>query len=190
MKNVYTLLVFFCLLAITVFSTFDANVQASIGIIKPESFDSVLCVTAYSVGTFPNCFQTYTSIQSAVDAAGERDIIKLAAGVYNDVSSRPAPVDYQYPPGSGMIDQVVYIDKSVSIYGGYSAANGFADPPNPDQLSLLLLGTEYRNASIDTHLAITAFGSGCGQLAAAFGNIEPDVPKAIIGTTDIAMRQY
>ena len=61
---------------------------------------------------------------------------------------------------------------------------------NPDQLSLLLLGTEYQNASVDVNPAITSFGSGCGQLAALFGNFNPDTPKAIIGATDIAMRQH
>ncbi len=61
---------------------------------------------------------------------------------------------------------------------------------NPDQLSLLLLGTEYHNASVRDHPAFTAFGSGCGQLAALFGDLDSEVPKAIIGATDIAMREY
>ena len=61
---------------------------------------------------------------------------------------------------------------------------------NPDQLSLLLLGTEYHNASVDIHPTITAFGSGCGQLAALFENFDPEIPKAIIGATDIAMREH
>ncbi len=61
---------------------------------------------------------------------------------------------------------------------------------NPDQLSLLLLGTEYKNASVDIHPAFTAFGSGCGQLAALFEDLDPNIPSAIIGATDIAMRQY
>ncbi|MFC2027952.1 DUF169 domain-containing protein [Chloroflexota bacterium] len=60
---------------------------------------------------------------------------------------------------------------------------------NPDQLSLLLLGTEYQNASVDVNPTITSFGSGCGQLAALFGDFDPDIPKAIIGATDIAMRE-
>ncbi|MCP4609775.1 MAG: DUF169 domain-containing protein [Planctomycetes bacterium] len=60
---------------------------------------------------------------------------------------------------------------------------------NPDQLSLLLLGTEYYNASVNVNPTITSFGSGCGQLAALFGNFDPDIPKAIIGATDIAMRE-
>ncbi len=61
---------------------------------------------------------------------------------------------------------------------------------NPDQLSLLLLGTEYQNASVSVNPTFTAFGSGCGQLAALFGDFDPDIPKAIIGATDIAMRQH
>jgi hypothetical protein len=61
---------------------------------------------------------------------------------------------------------------------------------NPDQLSLLLLGTEYNNASVHAHPAITAFGSGCGQLAALPGAFDPDIPKAVIGATDIAMREH
>jgi hypothetical protein len=61
---------------------------------------------------------------------------------------------------------------------------------NPDQLSLLLLGTEYHSASVDVHPAFAAFGSGCGQLAALFGNLAPDTPMALIGATDIAMRAH
>jgi hypothetical protein len=61
---------------------------------------------------------------------------------------------------------------------------------NPDQLSLLPLGTEYHNASVNVHPTFTAFGSGCGQLAALFGNLDPEIPKAIIGATDIAMREH
>ena len=38
--------------------------------------------------------------------------------------------------------------------------------------------------------AFTALGSGCGQLAALFKNLDSDIPKAIIGATDIAMREH
>jgi hypothetical protein len=61
---------------------------------------------------------------------------------------------------------------------------------NPDQMSLLLLGTEYHNASVGVNPTFTAFGSGCGQLAALFGNLDPSIPRAIIGATDIAMREH
>lgn len=61
---------------------------------------------------------------------------------------------------------------------------------NPDQLSLLLLGAEYNNGSINDTPAISAFGSGCGQIAALFGDFNTDTPKAVIGATDIAMREH
>ncbi|MBN2071629.1 MAG: DUF169 domain-containing protein [Candidatus Krumholzibacteriota bacterium] len=59
---------------------------------------------------------------------------------------------------------------------------------NPDQLSLLLTGAEYHNASPGGFPAISSFGSGCGQMAALLGDL--DLPKAIIGATDIAMRKF
>ena len=59
---------------------------------------------------------------------------------------------------------------------------------NPDQLSLLLIACEYTNSSPETPYVIAPFGSGCGQLSALFNNL--NVPKAIIGATDIAMRQH
>jgi len=62
---------------------------------------------------------------------------------------------------------------------------------DPDQLSLLIIGAEYNNASIKENPVITAFGSGCRQLAALFDDLlYTDIPKAVIGATDIAMREY
>ena len=60
---------------------------------------------------------------------------------------------------------------------------------NPDQLSLLLHGAEYNNASINTNPVMVAFGSGCGQMAALLGDLDTAIPKAAIGATDIAMRE-
>jgi len=61
---------------------------------------------------------------------------------------------------------------------------------NPDQLSLLMHGAEYNNASIENNPIIAAFGSGCGQMAALLGDLDTDVPKAVIGATDMAMREH
>ncbi len=74
----------------------------------------------------------YTNVQDAVDAASEGDVIKVAEGVYTGVQSRPAPPDYAHPPASGLITQVVYISKSVTIRGGYTTTDGFAEPPDPE----------------------------------------------------------
>lgn len=59
---------------------------------------------------------------------------------------------------------------------------------NPDQISLLITGAEYRNASASFHPVTAVYGTGCGQLAAVFDDF--DTPKAMIGGTDIAMRPY
>lgn len=59
---------------------------------------------------------------------------------------------------------------------------------NPDQLSLLATAATYRHAVREHQAVITRFGSGCSQLAALFDDLE--VPQALIGATDIAMREH
>ena len=59
---------------------------------------------------------------------------------------------------------------------------------NPDQLSLLTLGAQYNNAPSDPPPVIAPFGSGCMELVPLFEDL--DVPQAMIGANDIAMRQY
>ena len=59
---------------------------------------------------------------------------------------------------------------------------------NPDQLSLLIAGSYYRQALSSPPLVTAPFGAGCGLLAPLFDDLES--PKAIIGATDIAMRQF
>ncbi|MBN2002642.1 MAG: DUF169 domain-containing protein [Anaerolineae bacterium] len=59
---------------------------------------------------------------------------------------------------------------------------------NPDQLSLLLTGAQYHAAPDDPAPTIAPFGSGCMQLLPLFSDL--NAPQAIIGGTDIAMRQY
>lgn len=63
----------------------------------------------------PTC--DYATIQAAVDAAEAGDTIKVAAGVYNQVNNY------------GDTPQVVYLDKSVHLKGGYTTA--FAEPADP-----------------------------------------------------------
>jgi hypothetical protein len=62
----------------------------------------------------PTC--DYGTIQAAVDAAEAGDTIKVAAGVYNQVNNH------------GGSPQVVYLDKSVTLIGGYTTA--FVEPPD------------------------------------------------------------
>ncbi len=59
----------------------------------------------------------YASVQAAVDAAIDDDVIKVAAGIYTGVSARAG------------VTQMVYLDKSVTIQGGYTPANWITPSP-------------------------------------------------------------
>lgn len=62
----------------------------------------------------------YDNVQDAVDAASGGEIIKVATGVYTDIRQRAG------------ITQVVYVSKTVTIRGGYTTTNDFADPPDSE----------------------------------------------------------
>ncbi len=66
----------------------------------------------------------YASVQAAVDAASEGDIIKVATGTYDDVHVRPRDDTVT----TGVVTQVVYISKTVTVQGGYTVT----DWTNPD----------------------------------------------------------
>ncbi len=70
----------------------------------------------------PTC--DYSSVQSAVDAANDGDTIKVATGTYTGINNK------------GGHPQVVYIDKSVTIRGGYTTFNWTTSDPaaNPTTL--------------------------------------------------------
>jgi thermitase len=59
----------------------------------------------------------FDTIQAAIDAASHGSIIKIAAGTYSTINTH------------GGLAQVVYIDKSVRLQGGYPET--FNSPPNP-----------------------------------------------------------
>jgi len=81
-----------------------------------SQFASVIAAPAGELRVCPSgC--TYSSVQAAVDAASEGDVIKVAAGTYTGVSAREG------------ITQAVYLDKAVTIQGGYTTSNWTT--PNP-----------------------------------------------------------
>ncbi|MBN1316398.1 MAG: hypothetical protein JXA42_13060, partial [Anaerolineales bacterium] len=63
----------------------------------------------------------YTTIQAAVDVADPDSTIKVAAGIYTDV--------HTFLHWGTPLTQVVYINKSLTIEGGYTTNNWLT--PNP-----------------------------------------------------------
>ena len=61
----------------------------------------------------------YATIQSAVDAASDLDVIKVAAGAYTDVHVRSR----NDVTTTGVVTQVVYISITLMIEGGYTTTN-------------------------------------------------------------------
>jgi parallel beta-helix repeat protein len=61
----------------------------------------------------------YSSPQAAVDGAAQGDVILVAEGTYRGVSARAVPFNYDFPPPGGVVTQVLYVNKAVTIQGGY-----------------------------------------------------------------------
>lgn len=59
---------------------------------------------------------------------------------------------------------------------------------NPDQLSMLMIGAQYYATKNDPEPVLAPFGSGCMQSVSLFEDLNK--PQAVIGATDMAMRQY
>ncbi|HUW14506.1 MAG TPA: right-handed parallel beta-helix repeat-containing protein [Anaerolineae bacterium] len=68
----------------------------------------------------------HATVQAAVDAAAAGQVIKIAQGTYSQLNNRAGTT------------QVVHISKAVTLRGGYSVANGFAEPPRPDSRRTIL----------------------------------------------------
>jgi len=74
----------------------------------------------------------YSSVQAAVDAASDGDVIKVAAGTYTDIHVRPR----NDITTTGLVTQVVYISKTVTIQGGYTTTNWTTPDPQANLTTL------------------------------------------------------
>ncbi|MHA1569676.1 MAG: DUF169 domain-containing protein [Alphaproteobacteria bacterium] len=59
---------------------------------------------------------------------------------------------------------------------------------NPDQLALFVYGTHYHSTPDEPEPLLARFGSGCSQMIGQFDDL--NIPQAMIGSTDVAMRRY
>jgi len=89
----------------------------------PDGYE-IYYVAPSCVGAPVPCYPT---VQDAMDAVDDPDdVVKVAAGTYTGVNVRPR----SDVTSTGLVTQVVYISKSVTIRGGYAPA--FAEPPDPE----------------------------------------------------------
>ena len=87
-----------------------------------------VCITGTNTGNCTDSGSPCRTVQYAVDQASEGSVIKVASGLYTGVHGRTTNAPLEEPT---IVTQVVYITKSVTIQGGYTTINGFADPPDP-----------------------------------------------------------
>ncbi len=163
----------------------------------------------YVSATSANCAgmsPCYATIQSAVDAAVSGDEIRVAAGTYTGAQDRMGANTYQYK-------QVVFIDKSLAVRGGYNSTTWAGPDPatNPtiiDALSqgrgvtvlgngsqqvtlegLIIQGGDYTglgNASGVSNQACSATGGDCGGGLFVYGAqiiLKNSIVRDNIGTT-------
>jgi hypothetical protein len=124
------------------------------------------------------CNQVTRSHESFVKFLVDGEGLKASHALMNKWLDYNKPYRQEHPNiliGPLREDQYAYL-KTITFY------------VNPDQLSALVLGAQYSSAPSDPPPVIAPFGSGCMELVPLFEDL--DIPQAMIGATDIAMRQH
>ncbi len=161
-----------------IFSDFDAWREGKSTMISNENAASFECPGA---GYWLRGIQAMPREAVAGYLAGQEGL-KASPGIKEDWLEAHPP----YLPEN----KAVVISQLMSAPGleHYEALKTVTFFVRPDQLSLLITGAEYFNASPDHQPVTAVYGSGCGQILSLFENF--DTPKAMIGATDIAVRKY
>ncbi|OIQ48940.1 hypothetical protein BerOc1_03696 [Pseudodesulfovibrio hydrargyri] len=89
------------------------------------------------------------------------------------------------PPFKGEYEHIVVGPLKDDQYDSLKSVTFYV---TPDQLACLVMACEYDNAGVNPPPVQAPFGSGCAQLAAVLRDF--DLPKAVIGATDLGMRKY
>ena len=119
-------LALFALVAINVLLT-GTPAQARVSA-APVTQIRYVATTGSDVGN--NCADSglpCATTQRAIDIAADSDEIRIAAGTYTDLNVRPrADVTT-----TGVVTQIVYLSKTVTLRGGYTTTNWLvSDPAN------------------------------------------------------------
>jgi uncharacterized repeat protein (TIGR01451 family) len=137
------------------------------------------------------------AVQYALGQASEGSTIKMASGVYTDLNVRPVPSGYPEPPTSGLITQVVYISKTVTIRGGYTTTDWSEPHPISHPTTLDAQG-QGRVVYIGAGITVTleglrlmhgngsGLGGGSGTFTDAGGGFHSDRATAILSDCLIA----
>lgn len=135
------------------------------------------CFGCGGAGTYLFGLQTRTHDEYVEFLAGEEGLKadRRLMGQWIDTAPRYAPRNPHVMFGPLRDDQYRHL-RSVTFL------------VDPDQLSLLVTGAHYRRGPADQAAVTAPFASGCGLLGPFLGDL--DRPRAVIGATDIAMRQY
>lgn len=94
--------------------------------VDPAQSESVDNITDDCAVRINNGTTTYTSVQAAVDAAQVGATLKIS-GYCSETQFRASPSTY---PGPQVISQVVLVDITLTLRGGYNAAD-WNEPPDP-----------------------------------------------------------
>jgi uncharacterized repeat protein (TIGR01451 family) len=91
----------------------------------PQSAVRYVAASGNDAGDCSDSASPCRTVQYAIDQAGTGDEVRVAAGTYTDMHVRPR----QDITTTGMVTQVVYITKTLSLQGGYTLTNWITPDP-------------------------------------------------------------